>query len=159
MRTGAIRGLQLIAGTVLYAFAFPQSHAQQLPSPIDVKAAYCRPVVGRFLDMAATGSASDSSAYIDLIAKARVDYLDRRRRLELYLLPKLGNLVPSDLLSAQKRGQEDMAKLDEVQKACNAKCRDAENLDKHFECMAGCSGEQELIERVRGCNELGWLPF
>lgn len=151
--------MRLIASAFLCACVFPQSHAQQLPSPIDVKAAYCRPVIGRFLDIAATGSASDSSAYADLITKARADYLDRRRRLELYLLPRLGNLVPNDLLSAQQRGQQDMSKLDQIQKSCSAQCKGTENLDKHFECMAGCSGERELVERVRECNELGWLPY
>jgi hypothetical protein len=124
-----------------------KAHAQQLPSPIDLKAAYCVPV----LDY--------SIALLSDNHPMRSEFISRRRRLTLFLMPRIDSLDSSSIVVALSRGKEDVSKLSEIQRVCNLKCGNVGNLDKLIGCQEQCGGEYDAVKQIRTCNDLNWLPF
>jgi hypothetical protein len=98
--------------------------AQELPSVVDLRAAYCIPIVKHhisvlrpFLTDPALGE-DKRSAFSKLTTK----HTELLRRLQLYLLPRLSHLEPLGVTTAMKRGGEDLNKLEKYEETCNAKC-------------------------------------
>ena len=136
-----------------------QAHAQQLPSPIDLKAAYCIPVVNHSIALYANNLSSDNSPLAELQRKHHSELTSRRRRLNLFLMPRIDSLDSSSIVVALSRGKEDVSKLSEIQRVCDLKCGNVGNLDKQFDCREQCGGEYDAVKQIRTCNDLSWLPF
>jgi hypothetical protein len=140
-----------------------QAHAQQLPSPIDLKAAYCIPVVNHTIGLIAPSAdnllPSDNSPFAELTRKHHSELIARRRRLNLFLTPRIAWLDSSSIVVAVSRGKEDVSKLSEIQRVCDLKCGNVGNLDTQFDCREQCGGEYDAVKQIRTCNDLSWLPL
>ena len=122
----------------------------QLPSDIDLKAAYCIPIA-RF--------ASQTTVMENLPESFRKSLRDTKdrgdvnlRRLNLYLVPRLSQLDVMSLVGAAKSAEEDLGRVNAEMKLCDS----ISPVEEALKCMAV---ETEAVKRVRSCNVLSFLPF
>jgi hypothetical protein len=148
-------------GTLLLVVLLASSVAAlELPSPIDLRAAYCTPIVQNQIvvvqplttmpDFAAEGAV--------LLAEAK----DNLRRLQLYLLPRISHLEATGLNVAIQRAKEDIAKSAQYTKACQATCQQMAHPTASAElaCLDTCvKREDPARTRYKECEDLRWLPY
>jgi hypothetical protein len=113
-RRRTVQACAMLAGVPLAAMA-PMAlvHAQNPPPPtdMDLRVMYCRPVVaGAISRYAQTLSANAPPAQGITANEHHAAALERSRRLELYILPRLGAVDTAPLLTAQARGKDDAAR-------------------------------------------------
>lgn len=129
------------------------------PNAIDLKAAYCRPVVAASMaeqQRALNGPPPNQQQ----AAKERLAAtVERGRRLEFYLLPRLNTLQSAPLLDAQGRGYTDVASLLELSRACEAKCSGTGDAAAVGACRLRCREGGEAAKRARECDDIAWLPL
>ena len=130
------------------------------PNPVDLKAAYCRPVVASTISLYAKSLSADAPSNLHVTAKEQHDAAtERRRRLEVYMLPRIDVVEPAGLLAAQARGKEDAESLSRFMLTCDAKCKNVADPQKNTSCHRQCSEGSEVVKRTRDCDDLSWLPL
>jgi hypothetical protein len=132
----------LIYPTVVFA-------QSQLPNEVDLKAAYCTPVI-----RARVENPLNLEDFQESMRK-NVQELNERnainlRRLNLYLMPRLSQLETDPLLGAVKSAKEDMIRS----KDANAQCKRTGSVEELLKCM-----ETETFKRLQICNAVSFLPF
>lgn len=130
------------------------------PNEIDLKAAYCRPVVAANLSDQEKILDANLPPELHQAAKERhAAAMNRTRRLAFYLLPRLNTLESAGLLDAQSRGHNDVASLLELARNCDAKCGGIADIEARAACRQRCSNDSEAAKRARDCDDLAWLPL
>ena len=122
----------------------------QLPSDVDLKAAYCIPVA-RFASQTTVTENMPESFKNSLRDTKNMGDVNLRR-LNLYLLPRLSQLDVMPLIGASNSAEEDLARSEADFMKCGSMSTDKDVLL----CIAV---ETEAVKRVRSCNVLSFLPF
>lgn len=140
----------------MLAASFAVAHAQQPPNDVDLRAAYCLPVVNEQVTVIQSGQsgqplppqAERAVKEMAADAQARSDHLKR------YLLPRMPYLDATALAAAAAQGREDSQRGQQDTAQCFSSCeRDA----NPRQCLSSCT--TETMTRVRRCTKLDWLPF
>jgi hypothetical protein len=146
----------------------PNVFAQgQLPTANDLKAAYCTPIVVNAIRVAERYE-SDLKSLTKLtnVQTQMLEFLQQKRelknRLDSYLRPRIFYLEITGMLSAEQRGEEDVASISsggiEKFKSCLNKCSTKEKSGGvPRDCTEECTATP-LRERIRSCDKLDWLP-
>jgi hypothetical protein len=151
MHTWAILILFLLASNI---------EAQELPSEVDLRAAYCLPIVQHDIHFFTSATREeqdpDVKAFYDkkLIPRLTEDL----RRLRLYLLPRLHHLDSVGITIAIQRAKADLAKHEADWKTCTATCDQGSNA-LYVSCVSACKTDPTFDIRLKGCADLRWLPF
>jgi len=151
----------------LFLVSSPAS-GEQLPTQIDLKAAYCIPIVKSYISLissidtpgeqSATPREGQPSDEINqLVRKLQSEEQERLRRLQLYLVPRLRYLDSASILAAMKSGEEDVARSNAISNECQAKCKGSSGSACLMDCVKSQKGE--LTGRMSACSNTGWLPF
>ena len=129
------------------SFAYAQS---QLPSDVDLKAAYCIPIARYYSQITVSQNLPDvfRESLRDTKEKGAVNL----RRLNLYLVPRISKLDAMSLIGASRSAQEDLERSD----AEFMKCDSMNTTEQAWQCFAV---ETETLKRLRSCNVLSFLPF
>ena len=137
---------RMIALSILVALVRAAS-ANELPNVVDLKAAYCVPVVQWTIQ--AFGEVAKTHPPIrSHLAEQEANL----RRLQLYLAPRTPNLDPVAVTAARKAGEEDVQRATKQGAECTARCSNAE-------CLRSCTSEDgDLIKRMGECHKVAWLP-
>lgn len=143
------------------------------PSDIDLRSAYCLPIVKnaaiKSREMASQMSVAVPANELDArvtasVAKTARERQDELARLQAYLIPKL-TLDSTALVLAMDRGQTDLGQIDGVATACAKQCPGSEpptdraELDRRLSCINTCFESYPASQRVRTCFPVNWLPF
>lgn len=130
------------------------------PNEIDLKASYCRPVIAAAVGEHQKALNANLPANLRNAAKERhAVAVDRARRLEFYLLPRLNALKSAALLDAQARGYTDVASLAELSRTCDVKCGGIAAPAASTSCRQRCNEGSEAAKRARDCDDISWLPL
>jgi hypothetical protein len=148
--------------------------AKELPSEVDLRAAYCIPIVEYWISVSkplAIGIVREGSRVQQLASEITAEQTEQLRRLQLYLLPRITHLESLSVITALKRGEEDRDKLEQYHTTCETKCEPpankpasslterAERVLSKVECIRKCRDENPLKPRLDACSDLRWLPF
>jgi hypothetical protein len=138
--------------------------AEQLPSEVDLRAAYCIPIVAHWISVwgrLANDPVMKESGVQQDIAKIIAEHNEDMRRLQLYIVPRIPHLEWPGMSGALKRGREDRDKLEQYNATCETKCKLPANKSVSLEeaCRGKCYKENPLNHRVSTCSDLRWLPF
>lgn len=137
----------LLKAIVLFVVCGP-ALAEQLPNATDLRAAYCRPIVRRHIEVLRAAARLGPQK----IEEAEAD----ARRLDLYLVPRIPHLSALGLVAAQTGAEEDLARSDAFGRRCEAGC---EGKDDSFDCFIRCVEKNPFGEKFRTCRPVTWLPF
>ena len=140
--------MKKIAAVLLtVALGFSVANAEVLPDQVDLKAAYCLPVLQAFSskDIEDGWPEDAKQSLLRHREKQRVDL----RRLQLYLFPRLSYLDRNSLTGARKSGEEDYARFVAELKTC------AKGTSSDF----GSCVKTETFRRLGACDDLSFLPF
>jgi hypothetical protein len=162
--------------TRLWVCAFLTSVAQtslaqeSLPTDIELRAAYCIPIVkwqlgiSQQTEVIARGLERDATTPSEHKKLSKV-YANTRKstaaveltlhRLQSYLLPRIQLRDPVALAAAQGRGEADLRELQNATEHCTTQCAGPEH---ETECFESCVGKP-LVARMRACLSASWLPF
>ncbi|HEV3425242.1 MAG TPA: hypothetical protein VG105_15975 [Paraburkholderia sp.] len=136
------------------------------PTDTDLRAAYCMAITKGQLGVlssifpdVATPGATDVP---DMVRKSWSEENDKLQHLRSYLVPRLQYIDALSVLAAEKRGEHDVARVNNDQdlQACTARCpvpASTNDLDAYTACTRSC--EPEMLTRIWACNDLSWLPF
>ena len=131
--------------------------AQELPSEMEVRAVYCLAIVHhlhRTMD-----PPSDLPAPVkEAMEKARRKLAADLRSLGRYLQPRLSHLDPLALASAQRRGIEDVERMQAHAKMCAAQCLHPPHKFPPPSCLEQCNADNPGNAALQGCADLRWLP-
>jgi hypothetical protein len=121
----------------------------QLPNEVDLKAAYCIPIVRERVE-----NPLNPEKYPESARKELQDLNGRNainlRRLNLYLLPRLSQLEVASLVGAIKSAEEDLNRnKDEARQ-----CKKMSSVEELWKCM-----ETDTFKRLQSCNVVSFLPF
>lgn len=133
--------------------------AQQLPSQVDLKAAYCIPIVQYQLQLVrgiVPGDSAQAQAAQQMRAKLLSEMESRLNRLQLYLVPRIPYLEPTALLAAAKSADNDIGRSRQLGDTCRQQCAGTADIAS---CFAECGKESDVPVRMGGCSRLDWLPF
>lgn len=151
-----------------------QAQSPRVPTDVELRAAYCVPVVRSRLQtltdyeagieqmlsaaLSRTDLAPEQRAKIE---GSRRDYRRLRededvnlRRLQAYVMPRVSKVDKSALMIAIKRGEADVQTLAARGTECEKSCLG----DATTTCVDRCIGE-DLSARLRPCWSITWLPF
>ena len=145
----------------LISFALTASSAQavQLPSQVDLKAAYCISVkqsqIAPFNEFSGIPNLTDD---LKQMATASAEKLNSDlRHLQRYLLPRLEYLDSSAIEAAMQQAKEDLPLASLDSNACLFLCsRDGK---QGVGCLTNCSEKSGVLTRIKTCNDLSFLPF
>ncbi len=172
MGTKTTRLAVYLSGALAYLGIALSTHAQIKPPPdttstarqptqIDLRAAYCRPVVANTIGMLAQ-SLSDENMPANLRNAATEQHaaaITRSRRLELYILPRINVVDSAGLIAAQTRGKVDAARFSEWTQGCDLKCKSTADTQMRISCTQQCNEGSDVVTRVRDCDDVSWLPM
>jgi len=137
--------------------------ARELPSEVDLQAAYCIPIAQHSLNMLRSLRSNAQFPDIQLAAeKAIAGRAEDLQRLQRYLAPRMPYLDLLGLETAGKRGEEDLKKFAAYVETCKPKCKPLSNKPPAAvwtACIEQCKAGNPLTPRMQACSELGWLPF
>ena len=133
------------------------------PTDIDLRAAYCLPVVKMIASVFGQPPPPNSGAGwskedLEFLQTEGDKIMTNLSRIQSYLTAKI-NVDTNAMLIAMNRSKTDMAALDrcEEKKQCVSYFRMKEESDK---CLAACNKETGgARDRVSRCADLSWLPF
>lgn len=132
-----------------------QQPQKALPSPSDLKAAYCLGVFKTFIENLDQTLNTDSTLPEDsrkwMLAKRESTEasLERVRR---YLIPRVKYLDSFALLGATKSGEDDATQFFLDGKRCDQTTR---SIDEHNKCI-----QSDALRRANSCNDLSsYLPY
>jgi hypothetical protein len=153
-----------------------QVHAQErtLPTDTDLRAAYCvkvvqsdlqmfsrldsefGPIVDAYIKRTDISDAEKSKAESALrdIRASRFESGENVKRLQSFILPRIASVDSTSMLLAVKRSDEDLSSFSARTAECTKSC----NTSDTAKCAENCVGP-ELIQRLKGCRTLTWLPF
>jgi hypothetical protein len=140
---------------VIVLMLVSEAEARELPSEVDLRAAYCFPVVEHLVRMAKTSMADDPALREQILAEVS----ENLRRLRLYLLPRLPHLEMLGLAAARRRGQEDVVKFEAYHQTCDSKCNPLRYKPSWIDCTKKCSADDPFAPRLKTCSDLSWLPY
>ena len=151
MLTWAILILLLLGSSV---------EARELPSEVDLRAAYCLPIVQddirSFTSFVREEQNPDVKAFYD---KELIPMLtEQLRRLRLYLMPRLRYLDRVGITMAIQSAKADLAKRAADWETCKTKCEQRPNA-VYASCLGECKTDPAFLTRLRTCADLHWLPF
>lgn len=130
------------------------------PNEIDLKAAYCRPIIAATTAEHQKAVSADLPQNLHNAAKERLNAsIQKTRRIEFYLLPRLNTLQSSALLEAQGRGYTDVASLQMLARTCESKCSGMADTAAGNACRQRCNDGSEAAKRARDCDDVSWLPL
>lgn len=134
---------------LLASVAGVSAFAKVLPDAVDLKAAYCIPIVRSGTEL---GSSNDlpepfKTEVREFQQKAQHDL----RRLQLYLVPRMDLLDASPLLAAAQGAKDDQARSVADVQGCMVK--------PSADLKTCLSVETDAQKRVRSCRDLSFLPF
>jgi len=157
---------------VLLLVLASNARAQVLPSQVDLRAAYCIPllqyavseiehIASLLRDNAQLFTPEHQAVGRAVSEKTLSKTATNLRRLQLYLLPRLPYLAAYGIVAAKKSGEEDYARLKEDAKACDTKCNNAfaNNSSAALSCTLQCNSDSPVRARMSICEDLSWLPF
>lgn len=143
------------------------SHAQGITGPTDVelKAAYCIPVLQANIKMVAefseklVGSTNDvDRRVLGQLAESRTKLDDDLKRVRAYVLPKLAGSNGGEYLTgfsaATQRGNADVEASKAAVTRCGAACPQID-----LQCVQACLARNPANLRVQVCHAIDWLPF
>ena len=158
-----MRPLVIIATVIIVALTLGAAYAQQTPTEIETKAAYC----ARFWQLTVQATPEDQVAKIEdpsmrrSLSDMRSANKDRLNRLQSYLDSGTQSLDPVAQVAAAKRAEIDYLRYNALTSECLARCR----LETDVARLAKCWQESldkctfgDLRDRVEPCNNLTWLP-
>lgn len=162
----------MIAGCILLS---PRAvMADRTPTDIELRTAYCKTLIEtssnqlhQQIDRVLEGTKSTPS-----LEKNRQDFLiiqrksreeDERllRRFDLYLLPRLHDIDPLQVLIALKRGEEDGNRLFSEAMGCGDGCQGVP-ASNYKSCSEACFKDKGLYairDQLKLCQAPTWLPF
>jgi hypothetical protein len=140
------------------------ARARELPSQVDLRAAYCAAVLKESQSEFTRSLGSVMDPEMKAIVEQRLATIATDfRRLQRYLLPRLPYLDPDGLTAAIQSGQEDVVQRSAHQKMCAAQCQKVLNkyhdVTKAKVCLVTCNEESPAWKRAWVCEDLSWLPF
>lgn len=158
----AIRATVVIAALAL---GLNFANAQQAPTDIELKAAYCLAVTRKQVEGMEQAKVSDPEVKKNLSTTLR-DAKVRLSKLQRYVTPRVQTLEPMPIVSEMNRGEADYTdynqRMGEVAPACIISCQlldsTGEARRKAMACLNRCVEQDELIARVNSCSRLTWLP-
>ena len=150
----------LLSSLLLWSSHAP---AHDLPSQVDLRAAYCVAVMQAMLRWIAPDPAT-APQRPDRFTQERAEIEANLRRLQRYLLPRLPSLAPSGLLTATQQGEEDATHREAWANRCAMRCVSLKHLEppdakKYVGCLRSCNDGDPILPRMRQCESLPWLPF
>lgn len=156
-----------IVGALLLTFASHAEGQRRQPTDVELRASYCLPVVNYYFDLvksarsaANSGDRSSTLEIKEMIDQRFAEQNDRVRRLQAYILPKIGHIDATAISVAMKRGEEDVAYVGQLARTCGAKCGNKLYTSDYASCMSACGNNDERNSRMqRQCDSLDWLPF
>jgi hypothetical protein len=122
----------------------------QLPNEIDLKAAYCIPIV--LFDSQIEVDRNLPEPLRNNLQESKDKGITNLRRINLYLVPRLSLLEVMPLVGAKKSAEEDLDRI----KSEIRKCNELSSVKEALNCM---SVETETLKRARSCKALSFLPF
>lgn len=137
------------AALMLASVITTTANAKILPDAVDLKAAYCIPIVRSAAEITG-GDALPEPGRTEVRVfreKAQQDL----RRLQLYLLPRLELLDSDPLFGASQAATDDQARARAELQSCMAK--------PGAELKACLAVESEAQKRIGSCRDLSFLPF
>ncbi|SAK77628.1 hypothetical protein AWB81_03748 [Caballeronia arationis] len=143
----------LFAQIPIHGFAQQQL---QPPNDVDLRAAYCVPIVRNQVDIYQNAMTEPpSNSQVDqAIKKLAADAQQNLARLQRYLVPRMPYLDSTALLAAMAQGKDDSQRALTEATQCMATCQNKPN---PMQCMNACT--TDTMQRVRRCSQLDWLPF
>ena len=144
----------------LISFALTASSAQavELPSQVDLRAAYCisanKSAIAAFNGLSGIPNFTDKDkqSITAQLGKLNSDL----RHLQRYLIPRIKYLDSSAIEAAMQQAKEDLSpSLDED--ACIMSC--SQGGIEAAACSTKCFGESGVSTRVKTCSDLSFLPF
>ena len=164
-RMGQQIPIRAIVAAAAIALGLDIANAQQMPTEVELKAAYCIAVTKKQIEGMAHAKVSDAAAqqYISTMLR---DEKDRLKKLQRYFTPRIQTLEPIPILAAMNRGEADYTnynqRMNEVAPNCIIDCQvlnsTGEVQGKAKQCLSRCLEKDELIARVDSCSKLNWLP-
>lgn len=178
-----MRAKSTLLASALMISAAPALAQRPLPTDIELRAAYCIPVIQSDLK-----SLTDSRAQVqDTIARIGEIPPDMRQqllqtlrefqdslpkaisernsvlnRLQLFLVPRVQYLDASALMGAASRANSDMQEWSSMTARCLRECArpstDQAAATQTADCFNQCSAG-ELNNRIAACRNPTWLPF
>ena len=139
--------------------------AQSEPNDIELRAAYCVPVVKSTIRLVndSAGKLVGSTNAVDVRALAELTEYRQKldsdlKRLQAYVLPKVSGDRGDDfvlgLAAADRRGSADMERLPTAAASCVEICPGGDS-----QCLQACADREPVFRRVQQCHSLDWLPF
>jgi hypothetical protein len=135
--------------------------ARVLPSEVDLRAAYCLPVVEDLIRVLAAPSPfpspPDVQAELDAGVREGQEVLYRLRR---YLHPRLLRLDLSSLLATRQAGEQDLRQAEGYDQTCKVTC--SQRHQKYLAqaaCRDQCTAANPYRQRFKPCFDLTWLPY
>lgn len=149
-----------IWATVILLVLTSSVEARELPSEVDLRAAYCIPYLQEFINAARLPPMLVDSPEAQQAAEELLsDLTSDLRRLQLYLVPRLRYLDPLGIAAARKKGEEDLVKLHKYSETCRTKCQHFLNKPSQESCFKTCHADAPVNIRFKVCGDLSWLPF
>lgn len=137
--------------------------AEQMPTDVDLKTAYCLKVKQRQVAFINSFAEPTTSAGQDYKQKMLRDHSTEVNRLQSYLLPKLKYLDLNALQGAANRAEADVNDSEGMSKQCIARCDphvvNGTLTEKWRVCLEGCTADFPAATRVSACQKIDWLPF
>jgi hypothetical protein len=135
-----------------------EAEAQELPSEIDLRAAYCFAVTQHGVHKAKAQIAEGDPDLQEFLVPILTELTEHLRRLGIYLLPRLSHLDKLGLTAAMERGKEDIVRSDAYYETCHKKCDSLRTVER-VACSEKCSDANPFTSRLKTCGDLSWLPF
>ena len=154
---GSMKEATAVAFLVACAYLPIRAFAQQPPSDIDLRAAYCIPIVNQQVAVYQNALSSPGRPLPpqleQTIKKMAADAQDRADQLKRYLQPRMADLDATALLAAAEQGKKDLQRGEQDVIQCMTSCQNDAN---PAACTSSCS--TDTLARVRRCTKLDWLP-
>ena len=146
----------LFIAVMCCAAASSWAQPAQLPTPADLKAAYCVKVYRAGIDFFSSVLNMGGPSAPEAFKSKMQEMIDREnaglRRIKLYLLPRLQFLDPTSIAAAMASADADLAEANKVAEQCKCELEDAA-------CRDRCAQHSESSGRLQSCQDLSFLPF
>lgn len=140
------------------------------PTDTELQAAYCLGFVQargddlvptirgteRFLSSAPPELRQDAQQALEALRDVEKGLIDNLKRLQAYLLPRVGQVNSASILAARTRGEADHRSLADSKVLANCQTACGSN---SLSCLDSCLLRDPLHRRVRACRDLDFLPF
>lgn len=134
--------------------------AKELPNEVDLRAAYCIPVINNDLQEMNYDFSGMDAEIVNMAAKKKSEIENDLNRLKSYLLPRLKYLDNLSLGVARERGKADVDRFNHDKKVCVYDvCQAQKSTTAKSECAIKCLDGNQVRERLKRCNDLSFLPF